>query len=249
MAAGGTAATETQVHYGQQIAEQQLVKVGLPNVVVQGEKVSTNYCVQPRAPEEESSRRPHVTVVSGAVIWCVNCVAYAESKAVKLRCDCKGKPKRGNNHGGAWGQHRKMHKGIHPRTGEQLPPPKRHDGTEWEPGIGKYTRLKKSSGDEVDDKFYRYVPEATCMLQPSNGNSSEAVRAKMQARLEKVRKREAEGTEFAGAILQQVRNSTEIEGQETREVVCLIDAVEHVAKRVRLHSKGTLSTDYAECGD
>ena len=36
----------------------------------------------------------------------------------------------------------KLLNGKHSRTNEVLPPPKRHDGTLWTPGIGKYTELK-----------------------------------------------------------------------------------------------------------
>ena len=95
----------------------------------------------------------HVTATSGRVIWCVNHGAHAESKAAKLKCRCEGKPKRGKGYGGAWGQHRKLLNGVHPRTGEALPPPMRLDGTASEPGVGKYLNLNASAAEVVDELF------------------------------------------------------------------------------------------------
>ena len=85
---------------------------------------------------------------------------------------CNGRPKRGNGYGGAWGQHRKMLDGRHPRTNEELPPPKRHDGTAWEPGKGKYLNLKVTRDVETDDKFYRYEPEVFDALRPAGSDEA-----------------------------------------------------------------------------
>ena len=45
------------------------------------------------------------------------------------------------------GAHRKLLVGIHPRTGEALPPPMRLEGTAWEPGVGKYPNLETSAAE------------------------------------------------------------------------------------------------------
>ena len=135
--------------------------------------------------------RPHDTVTSGNVVWCVLCGAYAEAKAAKLIGQCNGKPNRGKGYGWAWGQHKKLTRGVHPRTGEALLPPKRHDGTAWEPGIGKYLKLQSSIGEVVDNKFYLYIPEDFRPGKVAKVSSGESVQDKMQARLDKVCKREA----------------------------------------------------------
>ena len=59
-------------------------------------------------------QRPHEPVWSGEIVFCTVCGAYAESKAVKLRGECNGKPKFDGTYGGAWGQHRKLVNGRHP---------------------------------------------------------------------------------------------------------------------------------------
>ena len=104
-----------------------------------------------------TEQRPHDPVWSGEIVFCTICGAYAESKAVKLKGECRGKPNIDGSYGGAWGQHRKLTNGRHPRSNDVLPPPKRLDGSVWQPGIGKYLNLKSTEG-AVDPNFYRYVP-------------------------------------------------------------------------------------------
>ena len=100
--------------------------------------------------------RPHDPVWSDATLWCTVCGAYAETKAVKMGGECKGRPKRSGNYGGAWGQLRKLMHGKHPRTNAELPPPKRQDGSLWTPGSGKYENLKldESTAAVVSSGFY-----------------------------------------------------------------------------------------------
>ena len=151
-----------------------------------------------RAEGEEAVQRPHDTVDSGPTLWCVKCGAYAEDKAVKLTGECRGRPKRESGKskwGGAWGQLNKLLNGKHPRTNEELPPPKRHDGTPWVPGKGKYLELKGAECEVTDDKFYRYVPEVLKVRQPIvTPAEGKHVQEKQQRMLERVRKREAEDT-------------------------------------------------------
>ena len=47
--------------------------------------------------------RPHDPVWSEDTLWCTVCGAYAETKVMRLGGECKGRPKRGSNYGGAWG--------------------------------------------------------------------------------------------------------------------------------------------------
>ena len=114
----------------------------------------------------DAVQRPHNPVWCGEIIFCTICGAYAESKSVKLKGECSGKPTFDGSYGGAWGQHKKLINGRHPRSNEALPPPKRLDGTLWQPGIGKYANLRSSAAEGTDPKFYRYVPEPDKVLVP-----------------------------------------------------------------------------------
>ena len=128
---------------------------------------------------------------SGDLIFCTTCGAYAEVKAVKLKGECSGKPKFDGKYGGAWGQHKKLvFHGKHPRTNEELPPPKRFDGTLWKPGAGTYSNLKASVKETVDDKFYTYVPEPPKVLVPQVRVTS--VQQLVVDRLQRVQKRQRE---------------------------------------------------------
>ena len=111
-------------------------------------------------------------------------------------------------------------------------PPVRLDGTAWEPGVGKYLNLKTSAAEGVEDKFYRYCPEEVRPVKMAKTESCETVQAKMQARLEKVRRREAERTELAKVSLQGIRGSNEIDGRDKQAAVCLIDAMGSLQRKV-----------------
>ena len=156
--------------------------------------------------------RPHDTVWSDETLWCTVCGAYADTKAVGLENECRGRPKRGSNYGGAWGQLRKLMRGKHPRSNAELPPPKRQDGSLWTPGGGKYERLKESEnpGAAAGDGFYMYIPDAPKVYTQSTREKSVAQLG--TERLDRVRKRQAD----ALALLQ-------VEGRE---------------KRYRMRSKG-----------
>ena len=86
------------------------------------------------------------------------------------------------------GQHRKLTNGKHPRSNEALPPPKRLDGSLWQPGIGKYLNLKSTTVDVVDDKCYRYVPVPDKVLRPQVREIS--VQQTAAERAERIRKRQ-----------------------------------------------------------
>ena len=141
----------------------------------------------------------------------------------------------------------------HPRTGKSLLPPRRHDGTPWEPGIGKYLNLKAPSAEIVDDKFYRYVPEDLRPTKRAKEGGGPSMQEKMQVRLQKIRKREAEDKKASSVEvyvqerlehklrsiptrmnLHEGRNLREVNDQETMGDVSLVDSTGHVAKRVRL---------------
>ena len=107
---------------------------------------------------------------------------------MKLRGECMGKPKFDGTYGGAWGQHRKLTNGKRPRSNEALPPPKRLDGSLWQPGIGKYLNLKSTTADVVDSKFYRYVPAPDKVLRPQVRDTS--VQQIAAERVERIRKRQ-----------------------------------------------------------
>ena len=100
----------------------------------------------------------------------------------------------------------------------------RHDGSPWEPGIGKYLKLQSSAEEVVDNKFYRYVPEEFSPAKVARISSSESVQAKMRARLDKVRKREVEEAEAGRMNLHASHKPGEVGG--------------HTVKKVRLHSEG-----------
>ena len=139
-----------------------------------------------------AASQPHIPAWSGDLIFCTVCGAYAETKAVKLKGDCGGKPKFDGSYGGAWGQHRKLVvRGVHPRTKEILPPPVLHDGSLWRPGVGVYLNLKSSSPEGVDEKFYRYTPAAPRVMVPQIREKS--VQQLAADRLTRVRQRQNEG--------------------------------------------------------
>ena len=140
----------------------------------------------------QAEQRPHDPVCRGSIIVCTICGAYAESKSVKLRGECKGRPKFNGSYGGAWGQHKKLIGGIHPRTNEMLPPPKRLDGSLWQPGVGKYLNLKATEVEIVDAKFYSYVPVPDRVSAPQARKVS--IQQLTAERLERVRKRQNECT-------------------------------------------------------
>ena len=96
----------------------------------------------------------------------------------------------------------------------------------------------RSKIEVVDDKFYRYCPEEVRPMEMAKTESCETVQAKMQARLEKVRRREAERTEFAKVSLQRTRGPNEIDGRDKQDAVCLIDANGIIAKKSRLNYEG-----------
>ena len=64
----------------------------------------------------------HRRMLSGKVLWCSRCGVYADKKAKGLNVICKGTPPRQRHRGGMEGQLRKLRSGVHPKTGELLPP-------------------------------------------------------------------------------------------------------------------------------
>ena len=50
-----------------------------------------------------ANQKTHDPVWAGDIIFCTICGAYAESKAVKLRGQCMGRPNFDGTYGGAWG--------------------------------------------------------------------------------------------------------------------------------------------------
>ena len=142
--------------------------------------------------EDVSEQRPHEPVLRGSIIVCTVCGAYAENKAVKLKGECRGRPKFSGSYGGAWGQHKKVTRGIHPRTNEVLPPPKRLDGSLWQPGTGKYSNLKADEATISDVHFYRYVSVPDIVAAPRVREIS--VQQLNAERFERVRKRHIEST-------------------------------------------------------
>ena len=109
----------------------------------------------------------HLKLLSGDILWCGTCGAYADTKARGMAGPCKGVPRRGEHYGGAWGQLRKLMRGCHPRTGEALPTPTQEDGTPWQPS-GVYARRDGQAetesleseffGGYVTEGFVPYVP-------------------------------------------------------------------------------------------
>ena len=74
-------------------------------------------------------------------------------------------------------------------------------------------------------------------MKMAKTESCETVQAKMQARLEQVRIRKAERTEFAKVGLQGVRGSGEHYGRDRQDAVCLIDVMGVIAKKSRLNPR------------
>ena len=133
-------------------------------------------------------QKAHIPVWAGDLIFCTMCGAYAESKAVRLKGWCLGRPKNDGTWGGAWGQHRKLTNGRHPKSNATLPQPRWADGSLWQPGNGTYQNLKSTTADAVDDKFYRYVPAPDKVLRPQiRAISIQQITAE---RAERVRKRQ-----------------------------------------------------------
>ena len=161
--------------------------------------------------------RPHETVWSDDTLWCTVCGAYADTKAVRIDGECRGRPpKRSGNYGGSWGQLRKLMRGRHPRTNVELPPPKRQDGSLWTPGSGKYGRLKGDENAEAvaDNGFYTYVPEAPKVhAQPTREKTVAQLSAE---RLDRVRKRQADAVAMLQAEGRVKRYRMRSKGPEAR---------------------------------
>ena len=121
-----------------------------------------------------------------------------------------GKPKFDGSYGGAWGQHRKLTNGRHPRSNDVLPPPRRLDGSLWQPGVGKYLNLK-STECAVDPNFYRYIPVPDKVPVP-RVREIPILQLNLE-RLERVRKRQSDNIDNG-------------------------ERAENVVKRRRLRSKG-----------
>ena len=98
-----------------------------------------------------------------------------------------------------------------PRSNDILPPPKRLDGSLWQPGVGKYLNLKSTAAAEVDPKFYVYVPAPDKVLVPQVRAIS--IQQLNDERMERIQKR-----------------------QRDNAVICEDSAKN--SKRRRLHSKG-----------
>ena len=64
----------------------------------------------------------HRRMLSGSVVWCAVCGAYATERAKGLSLPCPGQPVRGSG-GGRAQQRDALRSGRHPKSGEHIGPP------------------------------------------------------------------------------------------------------------------------------
>ena len=137
----------------------------------------------------------HKLMLSGEVIWCMVCGAYAEKHAIALQKPCVGPPVR-RKRGGHRAQLKALRAGLHPVTREGLPPPQ---------CIG-------CNSVEVTALIAAYraspVGVAVAATQPLN--------QRMQALLERVRKREADVEIVVRRVRRRIVGKTTPGGESTR---------------------------------
>ncbi len=110
----------------------------------------------------------HQRRMSGEVVWCSRCGAYASSLARGLMRACLGPPAPGGNSGGRAWQLRRLKKGFHPVSGARLPPavPEIHWATPAgrDSGIGTWMERRNSIPP---------APHPPRPLSPSNARAAE----------------------------------------------------------------------------
>ena len=128
----------------------------------------------------------HVRVLSGSVVWCCACGAYAEASAKQLLKPCPGKNQGRRSEGGLQGQLRALRSGRHPRTLKPLPPPVS------EASVGTEHWLSLSTS--------KPLPGASAHVGFSQGlRAPTRLSPKVQAMLARVRAREAAAAVEAGS--------------------------------------------------
>lgn len=142
----------------------------------------------------------HTRVMSGDVIWCTTCGAYADTKAVGLSKPCKGPPIRAAlSYGGAWGQLRKLHRGVHPRTGCTMPPTIDEQGRPFTPtsftqGIYANTPASRQAAAFAGGMPPTPQPQLQCVHRrtlASLSGDGKTAKENMEERLQKIRAKEA----------------------------------------------------------
>ena len=136
----------------------------------------------------------HRQALSGSLIWCTECGAYADAKAIGLAKPCKGPPKFNSSYGGAWGQLRKLKRNIHPRTGERLPQPIDEQGKLIEHRLertGIYANLAANRNQVGQPILATHVPVARTAAVATASDA----RQKMAERLARIRAKEAKARE------------------------------------------------------
>ena len=136
----------------------------------------------------------HTQVMSGNLVWCIECGAYGDAKAVGLTRECKGPPKFDGSYGGAWGQLRKLRRSVHPRTGQPLPPPIDELGKEVKgrPNlIGRYLNLQaeRRKARQGEEAASEPRPQAVALVRRTDA------RQQMEERLIRIRAKEAKARE------------------------------------------------------
>ena len=144
----------------------------------------------------------HTKILSGEVTWCSTCGAYADAKAIGLTKECKGHPKRGGSYGGAWGQLRKLLRGVHPRNNLPLPDGIDERGRPFCPlscSSGVYINAIGNRPKQCDSVSVVQPPSDTLRPQTptavttanAEGEGGKNARQKMQDMLARVRMKEA----------------------------------------------------------
>ena len=137
--------------------------------------------------EERKHERSHVLMLSGTVLWCGTCGAFAESRANRLQRTCVGPPPQQLGSGGVRSQLNRLRAGLHPVTRARLSQTTRPDGTLLK-AIGGYARRQKKV--EVDQHFVPYVVEAFPSAGKDCGGGRSAA-AKAELLRERVKGKEA----------------------------------------------------------
>ena len=143
-------------------------------------------------PKPVSLMRNHILCTNEQIVWCRVCGCYADAKAKGITNACNGPPiRRGlRDHGGMWGQLRKLRAGIHPKLGTMMINSGVVD-VEAQARSSSYCKLEEAIANRkdvtplCDSGFVRYTPAPPRVLLPNTGRPASELH---RERLERVRR-------------------------------------------------------------
>lgn len=134
--------------------------------------------------------------MSGSVLWCSRCGVFGDKKAKGLKNGCKGKPPKQRHRGGMEGQLRKLRNGIHPKTGEDLPP-----AVELDPVFVSFRTNDQAEHSTLPDGFYHYVPENLRPCAPAEVAGAMSSTERRLALLDRIRAKELASKQARGIVI------------------------------------------------